>query len=286
MRGQDTASNSRNNPFASASRLFARPVNIAVRANLRGPRLFLLPRWLRLRTHRAPVGASLVYALFMRSKAKWKGVNGSKGLKNHPNAASTSAPGRCFAPERACTTSAEQFELNVIFTDREATAAAVKISESLARDLAACIRLRAGIVVPLQLPLDQPLVSVEFFGQVLREVVGQPEPDGPERLIHLYVCRDWVETLLDVLTPNSVAVMGVRKSWFPKTEIRLARRLRTKGIRVLLVDPRQADARPDLKSELPSHGIALRWASAWRLIANGLNCARPRTQSKRTREVH
>jgi hypothetical protein len=217
--------------------------------------------------------------------------NGSSAMKRLRNAESINAPGRSFAGENVCATSAEPFEVNVIFTTREATAAALKASERLASGLADCIRLRAGIVVPLQLPLDQPLVSVEFFTKVLQEVAGQPGPDGLERSIHLYVCRDWVDTLLEVLKPNSVAVMGLRKRWYPTVESRLARVLRKKGIRLLLVDPRRVDPRQatplrDVNVAAPRQPIGLRWRSALGAMTRRIHSARPGIESAKTPEVH
>lgn len=127
-------------------------------------------------------------------------------------------------------------EVNVIFTEPPATAAALRAAESFARGLGACVRLRAAIIVPWQLPLDQPPVSVSFFEQILRDLVDQQNPDAPEQTIHLYICRDWVETLLEVLRPNSVVVIGCRKCWWPTGESRMVRALRAKGHRVVLVD--------------------------------------------------
>jgi hypothetical protein len=207
-------------------------------------------------------------------------------MKRPPNAKSINAKGRFVAGEHDCTRSAEPFEINVIFTDHEATAAAVKASESLARGLADCIRLRAAIVVPLQLPLDQPLVSMEFFQQVLRQVAGQPGLDGLQRSIHLYVCRDWVDTLLEILKPDSVVVMGVRKSWFPKAENRLARALRKKGVRVVLIDPQEPDRRGGVNTAAPWLQIGRRWTTALDTIARRIRGPRPRIQSAGTREVH
>lgn len=210
-------------------------------------------------------------------------------MKRLRNTESANAPARLFAGENVCATSAEPFEVNVIFTTCEATAAAVKASESLAHGLAERIRLRAGIVVPLQLPLDQPLVSVEFFEKVLQEVAGEPGTDGLERSIHLYVCRDWVDTLLEVLKPNSVAVMGLRRRWYPTAESRLARVLRKKGIRVLLVDPRQVNPRratPLRNVTVPSESTGLRRTSALGAMARRIPSGRPRIQSAKTPEVH
>jgi hypothetical protein len=143
----------------------------------------------------------------------------------------------------ACETTArsgsEPLEVNVIFTQQQATAAALKSAESLARGLEASIRLRAAIVVPLRLPLDQPPVSVPFMERLLGDLVGQPEPGGPELSVHLYVCRDWIEMLLQVLRPNSLVVIGGRKHWWPTAASRMARALRGIGHRVVFVDIRE-----------------------------------------------
>ena len=130
----------------------------------------------------------------------------------------------------------EPLDVNVIFTQQHATAAALKSAQSLARGLGASIRLRAAIVVPLRLPLDQPPVSVRFMERLLCDLVGQPEPDGSEVSVHLYVCRDWIETLLQVVRPNSLVVIGGRKHWWPTAASRMARALRGIGHRVVFVD--------------------------------------------------
>jgi hypothetical protein len=150
----------------------------------------------------------------------------------------TKSRGQAFTPELASGTAAEPLEVNVIFTGIKPTAAALKTADSLACQLGAHIRLRAGIVVPRQLPLDQPLVSVKFFEQELRNLVNRPAPDSLEQTIHLYICRDWADTLSEVLKPDSLAVMAVHPKWWPTAESRLIRALRAKGIRLLLVDVR------------------------------------------------
>lgn len=136
------------------------------------------------------------------------------------------------------------FEVNVIFTEQKATAAALETAESFAQGLGACVRLRAAIIVPWQLPIDQPPVSVAFFEQLLRGLVDERNTDAVERTIHVYICRDWIKTLLQVLRPNSVVVIGGRKHWWPIAESRIVRALRAKGHRVVLVDfRRQAEGR-------------------------------------------
>jgi hypothetical protein len=143
---------------------------------------------------------------------------------------------RSVTSETTAGTDSLPLEVNVIFTEPQATSAALKAAESFARGLGACVRLRAAITVPWQLPLDQPPVSVSFFAQILRDLVDQQNPDALERTVHLYICRAWAETLLEVLRPNSVVVIGGRKHWWPTAESRLARALRAKGHQVVLVD--------------------------------------------------
>ena len=145
-------------------------------------------------------------------------------------------PGQSVPWETATGTDSEPLEVNVIFTEPQATAAALKATESFARGFGACIRLRAAIVVPFRLPLDQPPISVCFFERFLCDLVGQPQQDGFERTIHLYLCRDRGETLLRVLKPNSLVVIGGRKHWWPTPATRMAGALRAKGHRVVFVD--------------------------------------------------
>jgi hypothetical protein len=128
-----------------------------------------------------------------------------------------------------------QLEVNVIFTDPVATAAALQYAASLVQDLAGCIRLRAPIVVPLRLPLDESPVSVRFMEQRLSDLVRRLDRDAIEASVHLYLCRDRLETLLQVLSPDSLVVIGGRKRWWPTAESRMAKILRSKGHRVVFV---------------------------------------------------
>ena len=128
-----------------------------------------------------------------------------------------------------------RLEVNVIFTDPQATVVALKTAGSLARDLGACIRLRAAIAVPYELPLDKPLMSVPFTERLLSDLVCRLELGTFEPSVHLYLCRDQVDTLLQVLRPNSLVVIGGRKHWRPAAERRMAKALRFKGHRVVFI---------------------------------------------------
>jgi len=157
-------------------------------------------------------------------------------MKNLHTTTSATLPERPVTGEPVTGFAPEPLEVNVIFTDPVATAAALKRAESFARDLGACIRLRAGIVVPMTLPLDQPPVSVRFTEEILSNIVDVLEQDVFQATVHLYICRDWAGTLLQVLTPNSLVVIGGRKHWWPTPASRICRILRAKDHRVVFAD--------------------------------------------------
>lgn len=128
-----------------------------------------------------------------------------------------------------------RLEVNVIFTDLHATVVALKTAALLARDLGACVRLRAAMVVPYALAVEKPLVSVPFTERLLSDLVRRLKLDTLELSVHLYLCRYRVETLLEVLRPNSLVVIGGRKRLWPTAERRMATALRFKGHRVVFI---------------------------------------------------
>jgi hypothetical protein len=155
------------------------------------------------------------------------------------------------SPSKITRTAAPKFAsgplaVNVIFTDVQSTAAALKFAQSFARELGARISLRAAIAVPFQLPLDRPQISVAFLQDAMRELVAQLKSETFDPTIHLYLCRDRVWALSQVLKPNSLVVIAGRKRWWPTAETRMARALRAKGHRVVFVDSRawSASERP------------------------------------------
>jgi hypothetical protein len=155
------------------------------------------------------------------------------------------------SPSKITRTAAPKFAsgplaVNVIFTDVQSTAAALKFAQSFARELGARISLRAAIAVPFQLPLDRPQISVAFLQDAMRELVAQLKSETFDPTIHLYLCRDRVWALSQVLNPNSLVVIAGRKRWWPTAETRMARALRAEGHRVIFVDSktRSASERP------------------------------------------
>jgi hypothetical protein len=128
-----------------------------------------------------------------------------------------------------------QLEVNVIYTNPKATAAALKSAALLARDLGACIQLKAVMAVPVRLPLDHPPVSISFVERLLARLVGELGQCSFEPSVHLYLCRDQRETLRQILQPNSLVVIGGRNRWWPTAESRMAQVLRSQGHRVVFV---------------------------------------------------
>jgi hypothetical protein len=142
-------------------------------------------------------------------------------------------------PETTEGLAAKALEINVIFTNEQATAAALSAAGALALDLGVCLRVRAAIAVPYALPLDRPLVPVRFTEHFLSDLVGKMEHSAPESTIHLYLCRNRLQTLARVLPANSVVVIGGREHWFPTAESRMAKALRSQGHRVVFIDAKK-----------------------------------------------
>lgn len=128
-----------------------------------------------------------------------------------------------------------RLEVNVIFTDPQVTAFALKTAESLARNLGARVRLRAPVAVPYPLPVERPPVSVRFTQQLLSGLVCDIAQGDLEPTIDLYLCRDRNDALLRTLEPNSLVVIGGRKRWWPTRESRMADVLRSRGHQVVFV---------------------------------------------------
>jgi hypothetical protein len=163
-------------------------------------------------------------------------------MSNRYHETLTNSPSKAITRTAAPRFASGPLAVNVIFTDVQSTAAALKFAQSFARELGARISLRAAIAVPFQLPLDRPQISVAFLQESMRKLVSQLEKDAFEPTVHLYFCRDRVRALSQVLRPNSVVVIAGRRRWWPTAETRMARALRAEGHRVIFVDSRARSA--------------------------------------------
>jgi len=123
-------------------------------------------------------------------------------------------------------------QVYVVFTDLEATKAALEAASHLARDLSARLVLLFAKVVLYPLPLEAPPVASAFTAGVLSQLAAEQEADVTARV---YLGRDHDETIRRALGPGSLVVMGCRKRWWPNRTPHLARLLKQDGNEVILV---------------------------------------------------
>jgi hypothetical protein len=122
--------------------------------------------------------------------------------------------------------------ISVVFTSVAATLAALKEAGALASRLGAHITLLVAQVVPYHLPLESPPVLLDWNEKRFQEIARESLVDTAVRL---YLCRDRLDTVMSVLAPHSLVVVGCRKRWWwPTSEVALARALRRAGHEVIL----------------------------------------------------
>jgi hypothetical protein len=136
---------------------------------------------------------------------------------------------QALAPHRV--QSPNGLHIGVVFTDFEGTKAALRVAANLITGLEADIDLVVPHVVPFPLPLVYPAVPPGFTLRRLRELASAANVQAS---IYMYLCRDRFQTLLQVLEPHSIVVVGSRKRWLPTKTDRLARALRKNGHQVIL----------------------------------------------------
>jgi hypothetical protein len=125
-----------------------------------------------------------------------------------------------------------ELHVAVVFTNFEDTKQALQAAANLASGLQAAIVLIVPEIVPYPLPLVRPAVPAGF---TLRRLMGLAREAHVQASIYVYLCRDQVQTLLQVLQRQSVVVLGSKKRWFPTKSMLLARALRKRGHQVILV---------------------------------------------------
>jgi|SRR5579862_1128548 len=126
-----------------------------------------------------------------------------------------------------------QLDISVVFTSVDATLTALKEAGNLASSLGARITLIVPQRVPYPLELDSPPVPADFSERRFRVIANQ---SLVETRVAIYLCRDPVGTLLSVLRPCSLVVLGSRKKWWQTDEKRLAAKLRRAGHEVIVAE--------------------------------------------------
>ena len=127
----------------------------------------------------------------------------------------------------------QRLNIAVVFTSVEATLAALKEAGALASSLGARITLLVPQIVPYPLALETPPVLIEFNERRFRLIASR---SPVETTVQIYLCRDGLETLTNVLSPGSIVVIGGRKRWWPTREKKLARYLRRAGHEVVFTE--------------------------------------------------
>ena len=160
-----------------------------------------------------------------------------------------------FASSCPVATDEAKFEVNVVFTTREGTMAALKTAASLAHGIDARIRFLVHQTVPFALPLEAPPVYVSFIEHRCRamamECVGVSEVK-----VEVYLCRDRLRAVLQTLRPHGLVVLGGKRAWWPGFEQKLARQLRLQGHHVIFAgQPGIRSARPN-EEELSREHVA------------------------------
>jgi hypothetical protein len=155
----------------------------------------------------------------------------------------SSKPGRLFSSNPNAPITAEKghpecrLEVVVMFTDVPGTLKALKTAAELAHNLNGRIRVLAPQVVPYPLPLESPPVSTEFNQRRFQTLASEGSaPVKIDTRVESCLCRDRDDAVCQALEPEALVVMGMHQSWWPSAEKALAKKLRSKGHHVIVVD--------------------------------------------------
>ena len=113
------------------------------------------------------------------------------------------------------------------------TKAALKYGAGLAADLNVRLRLIDVHVVPYGVPLDEPTVDPKYLARKLRNLARESTVSISAEVVY---ARDWEQGLRRSLSPGSLVLMAVRRSWWRSSDKRLASRLRKLGHQVIWVE--------------------------------------------------
>jgi len=124
--------------------------------------------------------------------------------------------------------------VSVVYTTVDATIGAARIASELANAMRVPLRVVHFRTVPRQVPVDQPdglspIETTAFFERLRAE--------GIAARVRVYLCRDEARTIPFAFRPNSIVVIGGRRSWWPTQAERWRHALEAAGHFVMLVDP-------------------------------------------------
>jgi hypothetical protein len=122
--------------------------------------------------------------------------------------------------------------VTVLDTSIHPTLWALRRAASLARDLGATIRILDVRAVPYPLPLNKPPADREVVARNIRTLA-----DGQSIPTRIEICygRDILDALLQSLSPSSIVLIGMKRTWWPSKERRWAKELSRHGHHVIFV---------------------------------------------------
>lgn len=124
-------------------------------------------------------------------------------------------------------------DVTVVFTSVDTTVNALRKAGALASRLSARITILVPQIVPYPLPVTSPPVLIDFNEKRFR-VIAVESPVATT--VKIFLCRDRLLTLVEVLKPQSLVVVGARRRWWPTAEKKMAKQLRRAGHEVLIVE--------------------------------------------------
>ena len=131
----------------------------------------------------------------------------------------------------------EQFDnylsLTVLFTTVRGTLDALHGAAHFSHDLEARLQILVPYVIPYPLPIDKEKFDPKSR---LGEFITMCEQQPIETRIDIWLCRDVCQCIHDGLRPNSLVVIGGRRSWWPLAyEKRLTRSVQAAGHQVVFI---------------------------------------------------
>ena len=126
-----------------------------------------------------------------------------------------------------------KLNIEVVFTTIEGTLSALRNAADLAKRLSARITLVVPQVVPYPCPLESPPVLLDWTERRFHVLA---EHYAVETTVQIYLCRDRIDTLLAMLKPHSMVVIGGRRRWWPTFESKLQRKMSRAGHEVIFAE--------------------------------------------------
>jgi hypothetical protein len=128
------------------------------------------------------------------------------------------------------------FYLTVLATSLEGTIAALRAARDLTANLEARITLLTVEEVPFRLPLECPLVPLEFREQWATFLLTKAGVVEEATIVRICLCRNRSIALRDCLPPHSVVVLGGNRNWWSFRERKLVGQLHRLGHRAIFVE--------------------------------------------------